>query len=195
MTLLQGPIISENVFMDLEGERFKRVSSGELKLSISMEGVKDIVQKNPSAFKDSAADVAEAEEIAINDIMVYNKSVFDMCNEILGDLHHLRHFGKDTVVVFSKKSAFANRFVAECIPLTTLSIASYVMSRIQKVQTMKKDILTNKKSADNLTDSSRITEEFERQYNFLLTQTIDDTTDILMARLLVDTVQYCRGKY
>jgi hypothetical protein len=186
--------MSDDLFMTLEGERFQRVSGGGDRPSIPMGGVQDLANKCPVAFK-RVPDVAAAEEIEINDIMVYNKSVFDMCNEILGDLHHLRHFGRNTVEVFSKKSAFANRFVAECIPLTTLSIASYVMSRIQKVQTMKRDTLTNKNSADKLTDSSRITEEFERQYNFLLGQTIDETTDVLMARLLVDTVNYCRGKY
>lgn len=175
--------------MNLESERFQRVSTGDEAIKIPMSDIVEFVEKHPVAFKDTP-NIANDENVSIDDLMVYNKSVFDMCNTILGDLHNLRHFGRDVVEVFSKKSAFANRFLAETMPLTRDAVSTYVMARVRKMQQLKRDVDMSKRPLDSLADSSRATEEFERQYDFLLAQSVDETTDILMARLLLDTAQY-----
>ena len=179
--------------MELESARIQRLSVGEENLVISMEYVQDIMNKNPKAFKNHVNALSE-EVVDVNDIMVYNKSVFDMCNEILGELHQLRHRG-EALSHFSKKSVFSEKLIAETIPLTTKAISEYVLYRIERLQSLKADVCDRKSSTDSLADSSRAATEFERQYNFLLAQTIDETTDVLMARLLLDTVSHFRKKY
>ena len=177
--------------MNLESERFQRVSAGDEVIKIPMSDIVEFVEKHPLVFKDSP-NVAEDEIVSIDDLMVYNKSVFDMCNAILGDFHNLRHFGRDVIQVFSKKSTFSNRFLAETIPLNRDAVSAYVMSRVKNMQQLKREIDMAKRPLDSLADSSRATEEFERQYDFLMAQSVDETTDILMARLLLDTAQYFR---
>lgn len=187
-------MLSEEIFMNLESDRFKRVASGEERIVINMDNAREFVSRHPIAFENTPS-IADDEIVDINDLMIYNKSVFDMCNEILGELHQLRHFGKENFDIFSKKSAFANRILAETMPLTRDFVKSFVLKRVKKHQMKKQDMYSSTRSLDSLADASKSTEEFERQYNFLLAQSIDETTDILMGRLLLDTVQFFRNIY
>ena len=106
-----------------------------------------------------------------------------MCNDILSDLHRLRHDHQST-------GEFAQKMVASSIPLTSDAIARYVIAKIEKQLRLKRDVLLEKRSPDELADSSRAVTEFGRMYNFGMSQTVDEITDILMTRLLVDTVKH-----
>lgn len=173
--------------MELESQRFQKVSDGQEKVCILMDEVLELAKR----YSLATDKVAASEELNVNDLMIYNKSVFDLCNDILSELHRLRHYVKAPKPVFSEKS-FAERILAESLPLTTSTVAQYVMDKLKKVQASKSDVILSKRPPDSLVDVSRATEEFVKQYNFMAEQSIDETTDILMARLLVETVQYFR---
>ncbi len=147
------------MYYELEENRYRRGESIEV----------------PSGGSDAAVD--------IKDLMVYHKSVFDMCNDILSDLHRLRYDRQNG-------GEFAERVMAASIPLTSNAIAKYVIKKIEKQLRRKRDVLMEKRSPDELADSSRAVTEFGRMYNFGVSQTVDEITDVLMTRLLVDTVKH-----
>lgn len=180
--------------MRLESERFERASLNQESIVIEMGDISDLVKMHYDAFK-TVPNICDDEMVDLQDVMVYNKSVFDMCNEILNDLHRLKHFGKVGNDIFSKKSSFGNRLIAESIPLTSLDIQKYVFQKIKKLQLLKREVANKKRPLDNIADASRTAEEFERQYNYLLAQSVEESTDILMARLLLDTADYFRELY
>ena len=127
--------------------------------------------------------------------MVQHKSVFDMCNEILTELHRLRHFSHEIIDSFSEETSFYERLISKCIPMNHVEIAKFVVKKVDKILRLKRDVILEKRSLDELSDASRAALEFEKQYNFMMMQTVDDITDVLMCRLLVDTADYFQNAY
>jgi hypothetical protein len=168
----------------VEEARFKRYQAGDtLRLPISSDARPD----EDDLGKGGAV-------AAIDDVMVMHKSIYDACNEILAEVHSLRHFSGDLIVRISN-SRFAEQLLAQSVPLTPGCIRDLVLDRMRKAEDTKRSVILGTRSVDELVDSKSSVKEFERNFNSALHDAIDEMTDGILYRMLATEVDFFTSLY
>jgi hypothetical protein len=186
---MQGPIISDDIFLEVEEARFERYQAGDaLRLPISASGVRPSPHEEEDTIKGGVV-------AAIDDVMVMHKSIYDACNEILAEVHNLRHFSGDLIVRISNNSRFAERLLAQSVPLTPGCIRDLVLDRLRRTENMKRSVIHGTRSVDELVDSKGSVMEFERNFNSALHDAIDEMTDGILYRMLATEVDFFTNLY
>jgi hypothetical protein len=128
--------------------------------------------------------------------MVMHKSMYDACNEILAEVHSLRHFSGDVIVrISSNSSQFADRLLAQSLPLSPAAVRDLVLRRLQRTEGLKRSVILGTRSVDELVDSKSSVAEFERHFNSALHDAIDEITDAMLYRMLATEVDFFQRCY